>query len=115
MSALTIQQTYARRPIPIRTSVGIPARAASSGSSGYEGRDTMSTIRRITAIIAGVIFAATACKGGGAPGGQAAASGNAPAIPVADRIPAGGIAPPANALAAARPAKPDPDAGAALF
>ena len=39
-SAPTIQPMCARRPIHTRTSGGIPARAASSGSSGSEGGGT---------------------------------------------------------------------------
>ncbi|HEU5154799.1 MAG TPA: c-type cytochrome [Gemmatimonadales bacterium] len=71
----------------------------------------MPTIRCITAMIAGVVVAAAACKAGPEATQQAAA----PGTPSADRIPAGGVAPPANALAAARPAKLNPDAGGSLF
>lgn len=72
----------------------------------------MPTIRRITAMIAGVIVIFAACKPmEKQPQEQAAA----PGIASPDRIPAGGVAPPANALEAARPAKVNPDAGANLF
>ena len=42
-------------------------------------------------------------------------SATAAPAPAGDRIPAGGVMPAANALAAARPAKLDPEAGATLF
>jgi mono/diheme cytochrome c family protein len=38
-----------------------------------------------------------------------------PSVGDEDRIRAGGVVPPANALASARPAKPNPDVGANLF
>jgi cytochrome c551/c552 len=77
----------------------------------------MPSIRRITAMIAGAIVAAAACKGGGGSNEQAAGPGTADtaAIKAGDRIPAGGVLPPPNALSAPRPAKLNPDAGAALF
>lgn len=72
----------------------------------------MPTIRRITAMIAGVTVIVAACKPmEKQPTEQAAA----PGIASPDRIQAGGVAPPANALAAQRPANPNPDAGATLF
>src|SRR4029077_10452555 len=96
-----------------RTSGGIPARAASSGYSGSEERrQIMPTIRCISMMLAGVIVATGACKGQGQ---QPKEQGVAAGVPSPDRIPAGGVAPPANALAAARPAKLNPDAGATLF
>jgi cytochrome c len=72
----------------------------------------MPTIRCITMLLAGVIVAAGACKG---PGQQPREQGVAAGVPSPDRIPAGGVAPPANALAAARPTKLDPGAGGTLF
>jgi len=77
----------------------------------------MPSIRRI-AMIAGAIVAAAACKGGGGSKEQATGPGTAAdtaQINAGDRIPAGGVLPPPNALSAARPAKLNPDAGAALF
>ncbi|HSE68610.1 MAG TPA: c-type cytochrome [Gemmatimonadales bacterium] len=71
----------------------------------------MPTIRCITMMLA-VIVAAGACKGEGQ---QPKEQGVAAGVPSPDRIPVGGVQPPANALAAARPAKPDADAGATLF
>ena len=75
--------------------------------------------RQIVAILAAAAVAATACKGGGAGGGggggQESGSAGAADGKVADRIPAGGVAPAANALSAARPGKVDPAAGGNLF
>jgi len=73
----------------------------------------MPTTRRITATIAGAIVAAAACKGGGTSKEQAG-PGTAE-IKASDRIAAGGVLPPANALSAPRPAKLNPDAGGNLF
>jgi cytochrome c len=71
----------------------------------------MPTTRHVIALLAVAGVAAAACKAG------------EPAKPIADeaaahpedRIPAGGVLPPPNALSAARPAKLDPDAGGKLF
>jgi cytochrome c len=71
----------------------------------------MPTTRHVITMIAGALVAAAACKAGGGTKGQA----TGPEVKAADRIPAGGVYPAANALSAKRPAKLDPDAGATLF
>ena len=71
--------------------------------------------RHVIAMLTGALVAAAACKSGEESKGQSAASGTAAGVKAADRIPAGGVAPPANALSAARPAKLDPNAGGNLF
>ena len=88
-----------------RTSDGIPARAASSGSSGSEGEDESMPSRHVFALLAGTVVAAAACKAGGERKAQATGT----AVTAEDRIIAGGVAPAANALSAARPAKPRPE------
>ena len=72
----------------------------------------MPTIRSITAMTAGVIVVVAACKPMEQQPKEQAAG---PGIASPDRIHAAGVAPPANALAAARPDKLNPDAGASLF
>jgi cytochrome c len=71
----------------------------------------MPTSRHFLALLAATVVAAAGCK--------ARESAKAPAdgavFHAGDRIPAGGVVPPANALSAPRPAKLDPDAGANLF
>jgi cytochrome c len=71
----------------------------------------MPTTRYTIALLAATVVAAAGCK--------ARESANAPADGAAfhagERIPAGGVVPPANALSAPRPAKLNPDAGANLF
>ncbi|MGH7515635.1 MAG: hypothetical protein ACREOQ_22270, partial [Gemmatimonadales bacterium] len=71
----------------------------------------MPTTRHVLATIAVAVVAAAACKSGEDTRVQAAG----PEFHPGERIPAGGVVPPANALSAPRPAKLDPDAGAALF
>jgi cytochrome c len=71
--------------------------------------------RHVIAMLTGALVAAAACKSREESKGQSAASGTAAGVKAADRIPAGGVAPPANALSAARPAKLDPNAGGNLF
>jgi cytochrome c len=83
----------------------------------------MTTMRtgRVIALLAGAVMTASACKGGGAGSRESQNQGGsaAPETPasakVRDRIPAGGVVPPPNALAAKRPAKLDPNAGSNLF
>ena len=78
----------------------------------------MPTTRHLIAMVAGAAVAAAGCKKpGGESTSQAAQSHTAAgqAIASADRIPAGGLRPAANALSAARPAKLNPDVGANLF
>jgi cytochrome c len=65
-------------------------------------------------MIVGAVVAASACKGREA-NDQSTAPGTAPGIQAGDRIPAGGVIPPAEALKAPRPAKLNPDAGGSLF
>jgi cytochrome c len=72
----------------------------------------MPTTRHVIALLSAAGIATAACKAG-EPAKQPVAD-QAVAHP-ADRIPAGGVAPAANALSAARPAKLDPDAGGKLF
>ena len=62
-------------------------------------------------LAAAALLAATACNGDREAGVRRPAPGN----DVGDRIVAGGAAPPADALSAARPANLDPDDGAKLF
>ena len=57
------------------------------------------------------LLTVVACQKPAAPG----ASTPAATVRDPDRIPAGGVLPAANALAAPRPAKPNPDVGANLF
>lgn len=71
-------------------------------------------IRRAAAIAGGTLLTALACKGTREPSTHEARPAIA-AAPVSDRINAGGAAPAANALSAARPGRLDPQAGAALF
>ncbi len=73
----------------------------------------MPTTRQVFAMLAGAVVVVGACKTGGE--SKVAAPGTAAEVKSGDRIPAGGVAPPANALAAPRPAKLNPDAGATLF
>jgi cytochrome c len=71
----------------------------------------MPSTRQIVALLAGAAVAAAACKKDGA--GKVQTDG-AP-YQAGARIPAGGVAPAANALSAARPAKVDPATGGTLF
>jgi cytochrome c len=71
----------------------------------------MPSTRQIFAMIAGAAVAAAACTKNEA--GKVQTDGAA--YHADERIPAGGVAPPANALSAARPAKLDPAAGGNLF
>jgi cytochrome c len=71
----------------------------------------MPITRHVIAMIAGAVVTAAACKSGG--GTKVQADGGV--FHADERIPAGGALPPANALAAPRPAKLDPEAGANLF
>lgn len=77
----------------------------------------MSALRRRgrASIAAAALLAAVACKGGREPSTEAATRGTAAAQSGDERIDAGGAVPAANALRAARPARLDPKAGAALF
>ena len=74
----------------------------------------MPSTRYVIAMIAGAVIAAAACNKRGEPKVEGTASGTAEEKQ-ADRIPAGGVLPPANALNAKRPANLNPDAGANLF
>jgi cytochrome c551/c552 len=67
--------------------------------------------RQVLALLAATIVVVPACKSGG----TARAQANAPGVKAEDRVPAGGVVPPANALSAPRPANLNPDAGANLF
>jgi cytochrome c oxidase cbb3-type subunit III len=58
------------------------------------------------------LLAVMGCNGGPE---ERRSTGQTPAVSSEDRIPAGGVLPAANALAAPRPAKPNPDVGASLF
>ena len=71
----------------------------------------MPTTRHVIAMIAGAVVATAACKSGR----EAKVQATGPGVKAEDRIPAGGVLPAANALSAARPANPNPDAGATLF
>ena len=71
----------------------------------------MPSTRQIVALIAGAVVAAAACTKDEA--GKVQSQGAA--YHEGERIPAGGVAPAANALAAARPDKLDPAAGGNLF
>ena len=71
--------------------------------------------RHVIALLAAASVAAAACKSGGETKAQADGAGAAGVFHAGDRIAAGGIVPAANALSAARPAKPDPAAGGNLF
>jgi cytochrome c len=71
----------------------------------------MPSTRQIVAMIAGAVVAAAACTKDQAGKGQT----SGPGYQADDRIPAGGVAPAANALSAARPAKLDPAVGGTLF
>jgi cytochrome c len=75
----------------------------------------MSITRQVLATVAGAAMAAAACKGERAGGTQEAGGATETRVTAKDRIPAGGVLPPPNALSAARPANLNPDAGAALF
>jgi len=75
----------------------------------------MPITRQVLAVLAGAAVGAAACKGERAGGGQESSSVGQASISATDRIDAGGIAPPPNALSAPRPAKLNSDAGAALF
>jgi cytochrome c len=75
----------------------------------------MPITRQILALLAGAAVGAAGCKGERAGGGQESSAAGGASASAADRIPAGGVTPAPNALGAARPAKPNPDAGAALF
>ena len=78
----------------------------------------MPITREVIAVLAGAVVATAACKGGqsGAPGGgQGNGAAEVAQSKAGDRIPAGGVVPPPNALSQARPAKLNPDAGASLF
>jgi len=72
----------------------------------------MPNTRRVIALLAAVSLAATSCKPGDKSSAGPSAGGGSPSD---DRIPAGGQLPAANALSAARPSNPSPDAGGALF
>ena len=75
----------------------------------------MPITRQVLAMLAGAALGAGACKGERAGGGQETGAGSEATVKTADRIPAGGVFPSPNALSAPRPAKLNPDAGAALF
>jgi cytochrome c len=64
-------------------------------------------------MLAGAVVATAGCKSS-SQGNTRANGGGAGFVP-SNRIPAGGVAPAANALTAARPAKLNPDAGGNLF
>ena len=76
----------------------------------------MTITREVTAVLAGAIVAAAACKGegSGASGDQASGAPTTVAIKSGDRIPAGGVQPAPGALSKARPAKVDPAASIGL-
>jgi cytochrome c len=71
----------------------------------------MPTTRQVFAMVACAALAAAACKPRTETAGQSAGG----PVNAEDRIPAGGVAPAANALNAARPAKLDANAGGNLF
>src|SRR5215208_6167377 len=75
----------------------------------------MSITRQVLATVAGAALAVAACKGERAGGTQEAGGATETRATAKDRISAGGVLPPPNALSAARPANLSPDAGAALF
>lgn len=57
------------------------------------------------------LLLATGCR----QGAERGSAGRTPTVRDQDRIAAGGVLPAANALAARRPAKPNPEVGASLF
>ncbi len=67
--------------------------------------------RHVIALLAATVVAAAACKAGG----EAKVQTTGPGAKAEDRIAAGGVVPPANALSAPRPVNVNPDAGASLF
>jgi cytochrome c len=71
--------------------------------------------RHVIAIIAGVVIVVAACKTGEQGKGRTGESGTAAEVKAADRIPAGGVEPPPNALNAKRPANVNPETVANLF
>ena len=71
----------------------------------------MAITRQASVVLAAALVGAAGCK----PGSTAIAQGEAAVVKADDRIPAGGALPPANALSAPRPARPNPDAGGTLF
>jgi cytochrome c len=71
----------------------------------------MPTTRYTIALLVATVVAAAGCKAGE----SAKAPADGAVFHAGERIPAGGVVPPANALSAPRPAKLDPAAGANLF
>lgn len=75
----------------------------------------MPTTGHVITMVAATVIAAAACKAREESKVQATAPGTAPEVKAGDRIPAGGVLPPAEALKAPRPANLNPEAGANLF
>jgi cytochrome c len=81
----------------------------------------MPTTGHVMTLLAATVVAAAACKAGGEPkgggpnGGEPESGATGAEVRAEDRVPAGGVLPPANALSAPRPANLNPEAGASLF